>query len=344
MARLIKKELLSSHTDRETYHLIFDIDGAQLSFKPGDAAAIFPCNDPEEIEKTKAALSFDDPGHLFDDKLSLGKAPIALITLLAQKEPFLEDLLTKPAELEKYIAEHHIWDLLMENCAAVLDPKQIIELLYPLAPRFYSIASSQKADPKNLHLIVATLTYKTNNITRRGVASHFLCYRAKENQTQVPLFIHHTKSFALPSREVPIIMIGAGTGLAPFRAFLQERQLENSSSQNWLFFGERNAKTDFYFKEEFLDLQDRGFLKLDLAFSRDGTKKVYVQNKIYEQKKQIWQWLQKGAGIYVCGNASRMAKDVHKTLALLIEEEGKTNGPEYLKTLIRDKRYARDVY
>jgi len=213
-------------------------------------------------------------------------------------------------------------------------------------PRFYSIASSPKKDPLHLHLTVAYVCYEKNGRKRCGIGSHYLCEEV-DKTTPISLYIQNAEHFALPGTDKPIIMIGPGTGIAPFRAFLEEREHTNSTSKNWLFFGERNKQTDFYYEEFFNKLIAKNFLKLTTAFSRDKEQKIYVQHKLQEHAKEVYKWLNSGAYLYVCGDAKKMAKDVEKTLLEIIETEGnfsQEKAKEYLSNLRKDKRYIQDVY
>jgi sulfite reductase (NADPH) flavoprotein alpha-component len=213
----------------------------------------------------------------------------------------------------------------------------------------YSIASSKKYVGDELHLTVARVRYTIDGREKRGICSHFLCDLAAENVPTVPVYLQQTRDFRLPiDDKVPIIMIGPGTGVAPFRAFMQERISKNAhSGKNWLFFGERNRATDFFYEEYWTELVSSGILRLDTAFSRDQQEKVYVQNRMWDAKEEFWKWLQDGAIIYVCGDASHMAKDVDLCLHKIVESEGKldaTGARDYVKVLRHEKRYIRDVY
>ena len=218
----------------------------------------------------------------------------------------------------------------------------------PLLPRFYSIANSPLVFPNEIHLTLAYVHYTSNGQIRRGVGSSFLADLSTIEETPIPIYLQPSQHFRLPDDPAtPIILVGPGTGIAPYRAFLQERIATQAPGKNWLFFGERNRASDFYYEPFWLELEKLGKIKLDLAFSRDGTQKVYVQHKMYERKKEIWDWLQTGAIFYVCGDASKMAKDVDAMLQTIIEEEGKLHVEDarlYIKKLRSDKKYLTDVY
>jgi sulfite reductase (NADPH) flavoprotein alpha-component len=231
---------------------------------------------------------------------------------------------------------------------APIAAEELPSLTLPLLPRFYSIANSPKVFPHEIHLLVAHHTYHNHGQTRRGVASHFLCEIAQIGTTSLPIYLQPTPHFTLPEDpRADIILIGPGTGVAPFRAFLQERLATQAPGRNWLFFGERHRAYDFYYQEFWLALEEQGHLRLDLAFSRDTPQKIYVQHKMYESRKSLWNWLEHGAFFYICGDATRMVKEVETTLCHIVKEEGKKSEEEalaYLKQLKRAKRYLTDVY
>jgi sulfite reductase (NADPH) flavoprotein alpha-component len=216
--------------------------------------------------------------------------------------------------------------------------------------RLYSISSSQKAHPEEVHLTVATVRYSSHGRARGGVASTFLAERITVGETLIPVFVNHGKGFRLPEphEETPVIMIGPGTGIAPFRAFLEERKATAAKGKAWLFFGEVSAKTCFFYKDEFeAYLADGTLAKLTTAWSRDQAEKIYVQHKMLENSAEIYAWLEQGAIVYVCGDASRMAVDVDKALHSIIEKEGSKTPEEasaYMAAFKEAKRYRRDVY
>jgi len=227
-------------------------------------------------------------------------------------------------------------------------PEEFVGLLSKLQPRLYSVASSLKAFPDQVHLIVDVVRYESNGRLRKGVASSFLAERADD--VPVPVFPSNAKHFHLPeSPDTPIIMVGPGTGVAPFRAYLQERQVTGAKGKNWLFFGAQHVNCDFAYEEDFDRFMKEGILtRLDCAWSRDQAQKVYVQHKMAENSAEIWKWIDaEGAQFFVCGDARRMAKDVDATLRKIVQEQGgKTvdQANEYVEKLKSDKRYKRDVY
>jgi sulfite reductase (NADPH) flavoprotein alpha-component len=238
--------------------------------------------------------------------------------------------------------------LLLAHPAVKFAPADFVKLLKKLPPRLYSISSSPKAHPGQVHLTVGVLRYPSLARQRKGVCSTFLTERA-ETTAPLPVFIHENKNFRPPSSgDTPMIMIGPGTGIAPFRAFLQERRAIGATGKNWLFFGDQRAATDFIYRDELETMHHDGLLsRLDLAFSRDQAEKVYVQHRMRENARELFDWLEQGAHVYVCGDASRMAKDVHETLHELVQTAGgvtREKAAEYIARLTAENRYQRDVY
>jgi sulfite reductase (NADPH) flavoprotein alpha-component len=244
--------------------------------------------------------------------------------------------------LQPWLWGRQLADLLGEVRARP-SAEQLLGSLKRLQPRLYSIASSAKAHPGEVHLTVSAVRYGT----RKGVASTFLADRASD--TPVPLFVQPTRHFRVPADgQRPIIMIGPGTGVAPFRAFLQERRARGDGGRNWLFFGEQRRASDFYYEDELLGYQADGLLtRLSLAFSRDQAEKIYVQQRLREEGAELWRWLQDGAHLYICGDASRMAKDVDRALHEVVAVHGgldEQGARDYISQMTREKRYLRDVY
>ncbi len=240
-------------------------------------------------------------------------------------------------------------DLLQDNDGVKFDPPEFVGLLKKLNVRLYSISSSLKAHPEEVHLTVATVTYESHGRVRGGVCSTFLAHRI-DHTTPIPVFITPGKGFRLPEphEETPIILCGPGTGIAPFRAFLEERKATGAKGKAWLLFGETSERTYFFYKDQFGGyLADGTLARLDCAWSRDQAQKVYVQHKMLEHSRQFWDWLEQGAIFYVCGDASRMAVDVDKALHQIIEKEGAkspTEAEAYVEEMKKAKRYRRDVY
>lgn len=301
-----------------------------LSYAVGDSLALFPENDPTVVDEILSKLK--EEGNLSLREYLLKKADLrrlsaSLLQLLkvpeAPKGAILSDVLTP------------------------VKPEDLIQHLKPLLPRFYSIASSQRVHPGEIHLTVACETYEYEGTLRYGVASHFLSRLAVPGD-RVRCYVQPSRGFTLPKDpSIPIVLIGPGTGVAPFRAFLQERVALEAKGENWLFFGERNRATDFYYADFWQTLFQEGKLRLDLAFSRDQEEKIYVQHRLYEAREELWQWVKAGCHLYVCGDADRMAKEVDQMLRqIACKEENLSPGEAlaYFREMRRQKRYLLDVY
>jgi sulfite reductase (NADPH) flavoprotein alpha-component len=255
-------------------------------------------------------------------------------------------------DLKKYLTGkdtcHDYVDILREFPDIRFAPEEFVKLLRKMPPRLYSIASSLKAHPESVHLTVATVRYSAHGRPRKGVASTFLAERWHGEATAGVFVQSQQKHFFLPpDGNTPIIMVGPGTGVAPFRAFLEERQALGHHGRNWLFFGEQRRLQDFFYEEQFMNWVSDGFLRLDTAFSRDQSEKIYVQHRLEQNAKDIWRWLEEGADFFVCGDKTRMATDVDNALHAIIEKEGgKTpeQAKEYVEGMKKAKRYKRDVY
>ena len=254
---------------------------------------------------------------------------------------------TVNGELTKFLYGREIIDLLHAHPEAKFAPKEFVALLKKLQPRLYSISSSPKAHPGQVHLCVGVVRYDSLGRPRKGVCSTFLAERVPAGGV-VPVSTHSNKAFRPPAPDAPLIMVGPGTGIAPFRGFLEERQATGAKGRSWLFFGEQKSATDFLYREQLDGFQKSGVLtRLDLAWSRDQSEKVYVQNRILEHAMEVWAWLEEGGSFCVCGDASRMAKDVDAALHQVIERAGgksPEHALEYVKQLKAAKRYCRDVY
>jgi sulfite reductase (NADPH) flavoprotein alpha-component len=252
------------------------------------------------------------------------------------------------AHLEKYSYDRGLIDLLHDYPGVLRDPADLVAMLPPLTPRLYSISSSPSAHSGEIHTTVAVVRYRSHNRERGGVCSTLLADRTGTGES-LPVYIQPNKRFRLPSNpRAPIVMIGPGTGIAPFRSFLHERRALNHTGRNWLFFGERSAATDFLYREELESMHKDGHLyRLDLAFSRDQDQKIYVQDRMLEQSSELFRWLEEGASLYVCGDASRMAKDVDATLHTIVQKHrdcAREAAADYVQQLKDEHRYHRDVY
>jgi len=362
-ATVLTNQLLSGRdSSKEVRHIEFSLEDSGLRYKPGDALAVCPENPPELVSEVIDVLGFDakDLIDLAGDQHSIGDAlthhrEITLLTppLLKQWAELAENdelraLVSDSAELRNWSEGRDLLDLIRQWPAKGLTPQQLVESLRKLPPRLYSISSSQAAEEDEVHITVAAVRYNSHGRDRVGVASTWLADRLKEG-AQVPVYIDSNKNFALPDNdETPVIMIGPGTGIAPFRAFMQEREERDANGDNWLVFGDRNFRSDFLYQAEWLKWRESGLLtRLDVAFSRDEQEKRYVQHCLAEQGAEVWAWLNRGAALYVCGDADKMAPDVHQALLGIVSEHGTMTAEQaedFLRQMNRDKRYQRDVY
>jgi len=366
-ARLVVNRRLSGpESAKDTRHFELDLTRWGLSFEVGDSLAVYPSNDPQlvdEIVHTLGATGDEqvprprgEPTALREALLrdySITQATPKLLRAIAERAsaaPTLRYLLApdRKHDLETYLWGMEIVDFLLEHPSARFAPKEFVGLLTKLQPRLYSVASSLKAYPDQVHFIVDVVSYESHGRLRKGVCSSFLAERADE--VPVPVFPSVAKHFHLPEDpETPIIMIGPGTGVAPFRAYLQERKATGAKGKNWLFFGAQHERCDFAYGDEFEAFLKEGLLtRLDCAWSRDQLQKIYVQHKMMENAVKIWSWIDaEGAHFFVCGDARRMAKDVDATLRKIVQEQGGKNveqANEYVEKLKNEKRYKRDVY
>lgn len=353
---------------KETVHVALDIAGSGLEYKPGDSVGVFPLNDATLVERTLKALKatgnekiYDKKGneYLFRDYLTshanlkgiTRKTVTKLAAHLSEEYRAPLELLLEEGHkeaLKEWMQSHELWDLIEHHPEAHFTPQDVAEFAMPLLPRFYSIASSQKVTPDEVHLTVAYLRYETRGISRVGVCTHYLCQLSPLHQSVVPIYIHPSHDFKLTDDpKASIIMIGPGTGVAPFRSFIQERMALKDSGKNWLFFGEWTKACEYFYEEEWQPWIDSGHLRVETAFSRDQSHKIYVQHRLKEKGAEVFQWLEAGAFLYVCGDAHKMAKDVEQTLKEIIQEHGNkdaSSAQEYIKHLRLEKRYQRDIY
>ena len=339
---------------KETHHVVLDLKDSNMSFKVGDSLGIYGDNDPGLVQRLISAMK-SSPDALIVHPRTQEEMPLK--TFLTQKanitrltSAFFKVFkleLSKP-DLDYYLAHHDVLDFLLEFGHLSFSLQELIAAFSPLLPRFYSVASSLMTHPDEVHLTVAVSTYQHRDELRYGVASHFLSHIAEVEKTPVPCYVQSTPHFTLPQdHSVHLIMVGPGTGVAPFRGFLQERIAKNAAGKHWLFFGERHRDFDFFYEEFFNTLAQQNKLSLDLAFSRDQNDKVYVQHKLYEKGAEIWHWLEEGAHFYVCGEADPMAKDVESTLIRICQDFGRLtpqDAQNYLKQLRSQKRYLADIY
>ncbi|RRA49606.1 sulfite reductase flavoprotein subunit alpha [Acidipila sp. EB88] len=357
--------LTSGHSSKVTMHLAFDIEDAQIEYAAGDSCGVVPTNDPVLVADILEALAFDAGASIALPKVGEVSMEQALLhhlqpTRLTRKivQAFASKSGSKtltallPAEqsahLESFMYDRGLIDLLLEYPGLITEPAEIAAMLPRLSPRLYSISSSPAAHGREVHTTVAVVRYKAHGRERGGICSTLLADRTGVG-ARLPIYIQANPKFRIPeNNHTPIIMVGPGTGIAPFRSFLYERRALGASGKNWLFFGERSASTDFLYCEELRAMAADGHLtRLDTAFSRDQEHKIYVQDRMLERGAELWHWLGEGAVFYVCGDASRMAKDVDAALHTVVEQHGgmdRDAAREYISQLHDEHRYHRDVY
>lgn len=358
---LVNQKITGRDSSKDVRHIEIDLAGSGLTYAPGDALGVYYSNSSSLVEQilTQVELTGDEITRINEEAISLKQAlsehyeitgsnpqQVSLYAEFSGSKR-LEKLLQDKTKLRQYANQTQLIDLLREK-KTKLTVEQLTGLLRKLTPRLYSIASSQVDVGEEVHLTVGVVAYEQEGESRLGGASGFLAHRS-EDVGQVRIYVEPNAHFKLPENdELPVIMVGPGTGIAPFRAFMQERDARGASGQNWLFFGERTFTQDFLYQAEWQKYLKRGLLtRLDLAFSRDQTQKVYVQDKIREQATEIWRWLEQGAYLYICGDAHHMAKDVHQAFIDVIVKAGQKDpqaAEAYLNTLRKDKRYQKDVY
>jgi len=372
-ALITENRLLSKPgSQKETRHFVVSLAGSGLHYKAGDSLGVYPTNHPGDVAAILECLDAvgDEPVSpallKHHEPFSLREALHTRLALSGPTSKILHTLYAKavdPAEKAKlagllapeakeqlavYLAEQEYVDILSEFSSAKLSPQEFVDHLRKLVPRLYSIASSPREYPNEIHLTVAVVRYEVNQRRRFGVCTTFMADRAPVGAAPVPVFVSHSH-FAPPedlSRDV--IMVGPGTGIAPFRAFVQDRVASRATGRNWLFFGDQQRAGDFLYEEEWSTyLVNGGLARLDTAWSRDQEAKVYVQDKMRERAAELWVWLRDGAFFYVCGDAKHMAKDVDAALHEVIATQGNMTpdlAVEYVKQMKKDKRYQRDVY
>jgi len=363
---VVNRRLSGPESAKDTRHFELDLTGWGLTFEVGDSLAVYATNDPElidEIIRTLGATGDEKVPRLKGEPTTFREALLRdysvkhptpkFLKAIAQRAsaaPTLGYLLApnRKQDLETYLWGMEVIDFLIEHPSARFAPEEFVGLLTKLQPRLYSVASSLRAYPDQVHFIVDVVRYESHGRLRKGVCSSFLAERADD--APVPVFPTVAKHFHLPENpDIPIIMIGPGTGVAPFRAYLQERRATGANGKNWLFFGAQHERCDFAYGDEFNASVKEGLLtRLDCAWSRDQPQKIYVQHKMAENAAEIWKWIDaEGAHFFVCGDARHMAKDVDATLRKIVQEHGgKTveKANEYVEKLKSDKRYKRDVY
>ena len=361
-------KLTGDASEKDTRHHEISLTGSGLNYIAGDALGLVVTNCPALADELVAALRakgdepvpgrdgapkplrdalFGDYAITFCDKkfveacVAKGAAELAPL-LTPEKADDLKKYLTGRNECHDYV------DMLRGHPQLQFVPEEFVKLLRKLPPRLYSIASSLNAHPDEVHLTVATVRYAVRGRERKGVASTFLAERWEGGTTAGVFIQSQQKHFFLPpDKSKPIIMVGPGTGVAPFRAFVEERRISGATGRNWLFFGEQRESQDFFYREQFTKWVAEGFLRLDLAFSRDQERKIYVQHRMEERGADIWAWLQEGADFFVCGDKNKMAADVDTALLKIAETHGgrtPEQAKEFIESLKKEKRYKRDVY
>jgi sulfite reductase (NADPH) flavoprotein alpha-component len=364
MTRMVTNVRLSGATSAKQVHQFgFALEGSGMAYEAGDALGVWPSNCPELVTEILDRLALDgatpvSPAGKPDCTLAEALTRHRDITRITR--PLLDTLVARdpaapfaPLLDEARQADYEAWAWgrqlpdLLHDCAARFGAQDLVDALKPLQPRLYSIASSPRVHPDEVQTTVSVLNWAHDRRARKGVCSTFLADRAQAQDCAI--FVQASAHFRLPADpDRPVIMIGPGTGVAPFRAFLQDRQASGARGRNWLFFGEQHAASDFYYRDEIERWQHQGHLtRLDLAFSRDTADKIYVQQRMAEQGAELWRWLDEGASLYVCGDAARMARDVDRALHRIVATHGAMrdgHAEDFVAAMQRDKRYLRDVY
>jgi sulfite reductase (NADPH) flavoprotein alpha-component len=351
-------------SNKETRHLELSLEGSGLSYKPGDSLGIYPENDPELVSLLLEELKWNPEESVTINKqgevLSLKDALSTYYEITTLTKPLLEkaakftensdlqEILNDSERVKSYLEGHDLLDVVRDFGPLSSSPQEFVSILRKMPARLYSIASSLTANPDEVHLTIGAVRYNANGRDRKGVCSIFTAERLQPGDS-VPIYIQQNENFKLPANpETPIIMVGPGTGVAPFRSFIQEREETGAEGKSWMFFGDQHFVTDFLYQTEWQKwLKDGVLTRMDVAFSRDTAEKVYVQHRMLEQSKELFQWLQEGAHVYICGDEKHMAHDVHQTLIGIIEKEGglsREAAEAYLADMQQQKRYQRDVY
>jgi len=357
----VNQKITGRNSDKDVRHIEIDLGDSGLRYQPGDALGVWYENDPELVTELVGLLWLkgDEPVDVNGATLPLNKALQKHFELTVNTTQIVEQygklsrdenllsLVSDKSRLQHYAQTTPIVDM-VRQAPIELRAEQLIELLRPLTPRLYSIASSQAESESEVHITVGAVRYEIDGRARAGGASSFLADRLEEDG-EIRVFIEHNDNFRLPANpETPVIMIGPGTGIAPFRAFMQQRDNDGAEGKNWLFFGNPHFTEDFLYQVEWQRYVKDGLLtNIDLAWSRDQQQKVYVQDKIRAKGAEVWRWIQEGAHIYVCGDANRMAKDVEQALLEVVAQYGGMDietADEYLSELRIERRYQRDVY
>ncbi|MDM5298320.1 assimilatory sulfite reductase (NADPH) flavoprotein subunit [Bacillus pumilus] len=353
-------------SNKETRHLELSLEGSGLVYEPGDSLGIYPANDPELVKELIQTCGWDEEDavtvHKNGETLPLKEALTSHFEITVLTKPLLQKIASfskhegiqalleegNEEKLKEYLAGRDLLDVARDFGPFEGSASDFTSILRKIPVRLYSIASSLKANEEEVHLTIGAVRYDAHGRARQGVCS-ILCAERLQPGDTLPVYIQHNQNFKLPQdADAPIIMVGPGTGIAPFRSFMQEREEIGASGKSWLFFGDQHFVTDFLYQTEWQKwLKDGVLTKMDVAFSRDTEEKVYVQHKMKKNSKELFEWLEQGAYVYICGDEKHMAHDVHRTLLSIIQEEGamsKEKAESYLANLQQQKRYQRDVY
>lgn len=349
-------------SNKETRHLEISLEGSGLTYQPGDSLGVYPENDPELVDLLLAEMNWDpeEAVRVKEETVTLKEALSSHFEITVLTKPLVEkaanlsgneelhQLALDSSRLKSYIDGRDLIDLVRDFKPWSSSAQEFVSILRKMPARLYSISSSFEANPDEVHLTIGAVRYDAHGRERKGVCS-ILCAERLQPGDTLPVFIQHNENFKLPENpETPIIMVGPGTGIAPFRSFMQEREEKGAEGKSWLFFGDQHFVTDFLYQTEWQKwLKDGVLSKLDVAFSRDDDEKVYVQHRMQENSRELFQWLEQGAAVYICGDEKNMAHDVHNTLIDIIEKEGgmsREQAAEYLADMQKNKRYQRDVY
>lgn len=351
---------------KENLHVVLDLKGSNIEYEVGSSFGIFPENDQALVDEIVTLLNIDKNHMVYDKraqgsltlaaflakKANLQKITSAHLNLIAKHAPNarLQTVLSSKEALLKYVGESDVLSFLKDFWESSIDIQELCDVCGPLLPRYYSIASSRKVTPDCVELMVASFSYEHAGRKQKSITASYLQDRCTTGTSQVPIFLMENRQFVLPAdRSTPIILIGPGTGFAALRGFLQERYAQNpQAAGNWLFTGDRNRATDFHYESELLAWEASGFLRLNLAFSRDEVNKRYVQDEMKDHAQELWHWIhQQKAHIYICGDAKRMAKDVMQTLHDTAMQEGNMSEEDakaYIRQCKKERRLALDVY
>jgi sulfite reductase (NADPH) flavoprotein alpha-component len=351
-ARVLASRVLNgAGSAKQVHHVEFALDDSGLSYEAGDALGVIPHNCPALVSELLDALGYDGEEAVPASDGSTTSLRQALTECydLGRPSPELLRLYAPGAGGGTAVMLHHVVDLIVSRADVKLTPVEFIRALKKLQPRLYSISSSPRAHAGQVHLTVAAVRYDLHARARKGVCSTFLAERVAPGESRVGIFVHSNRAFRPPvGADTAMIMVGPGTGIAPFRAFLHERKCTGATGRNWLFFGDQRAATDFLYQDELASLKRDGVLtRLDTAFSRDQAEKIYVQHRMLEHAAELYAWLESGAHFYVCGDAARMAKDVDAALHTVVARAGDKTPEQasaYVQALRISKRYCRDVY